>query len=292
MMHTKIKKWVLLFVLLVLPFMIYTVFFKSATNDFVKLAFIGPKIHHDIAYDSIVDNKIFLPSTSNISKDMFLNKEEKKVIINNIAENKYIELSEEYLPLDQDTLQFLSHHKIPPFSFINQSKDTITNSDYDGNIYVANFIFTTCPSICKRMTINMRIIQDKLSKYPNIKFLSHTVNPNYDTPEILKQYATKMRIDESNYNFVTGYKEDIYKIAESYFVNASEDELAPGGFLHSEYLVIVDKEGRVRSGIDKNGNVLGVYDGTKDFVIKDLIKDVKVLLAEYHQDKKATKNVE
>ena len=291
-MHTKIKKWVLLFVLLVLPFMIYTVFFKSATNDFVKLAFIGPKIHHDIAYDSIVDNKIFLPSTSNISKDMFLNKEEKKVIINNIAENKYIELSEEYLPLDQDTLQFLSHHKIPPFSFINQSKDTITNSDYDGNIYVANFIFTTCPSICKRMTINMRIIQDKLSKYPNIKFLSHTVNPNYDTPEILKQYATKMRIDESNYNFVTGYKEDIYKIAESYFVNASEDELAPGGFLHSEYLVIVDKEGRVRSGIDKNGNVLGVYDGTKDFVIKDLIKDVKVLLAEYHQDKKATKNVE
>lgn len=281
-----------MFVLLVLPFMIYTVFFKSATNDFVKLAFIGPKIHHDIAYDSIVDNKIFLPSTSNISKDMFLNKEEKKVIINNIAENKYIELSEEYLPLDQDTLQFLSHHKIPPFSFINQSKDTITNSDYDGNIYVANFIFTTCPSICKRMTINMRIIQDKLSKYPNIKFLSHTVNPNYDTPEILKQYATKMRIDESNYNFVTGYKEDIYKIAESYFVNASEDELAPGGFLHSEYLVIVDKEGRVRSGIDKNGNVLGVYDGTKDFVIKDLIKDVKVLLAEYHQDKKATKNVE
>jgi len=281
-----------LFVLLVLPFMIYTVFFKSATNDFVKLAFIGPKIHHDIAYDSIVDNKIFLPSTSNVSKDMFLNKEEKKVIINNIAENKYIELSEEYLPLDQDTLQFLSHHKIPPFSFINQSKDTITNSDYDGNIYVANFIFTTCPSICKRMTINMRIIQDKLSKYPNIKFLSHTVNPNYDTPEILKQYATKMRIDESNYNFVTGYKEDIYKIAESYFVNASEDELAPGGFLHSEYLVIVDKEGRVRSGIDKNGNVLGVYDGTKDFVIKDLIKDVKVLLAEYHQDKKATKNVE
>ena len=89
-----------MFVLLVLPFMIYTVFFKSATNDFVKLAFIGPKIQHDIAYDSIVDNKIFLSSTSNISKDMFLNKEGKQVTINNIAENKYIELSEEYLPLD------------------------------------------------------------------------------------------------------------------------------------------------------------------------------------------------
>ena len=148
--------------------------------------------------------------------------------------------------------------------------------------------------------------------------MSHTVNPKYDTPEILKQYATKMRIDESNFNFVTGDKEEIYKMASSYFVNASEDELAPGGFLHSEYLVLVDKEGRVRSGYSnftcskcgetsKNsklscsncnekytyvGNPVGSYDGTKDFVIKDLIKDVKVLLAEYHQDKKATKNVE
>lgn len=252
-MHTKIKKWFLLFVLLVLPFMIYTGCFKSASNNFATLAVIGQE-----------------------------------------------------------------GHTIPEFSFINQNNDTITNADYDGNIYIANFIFTTCPTICPAMTINMRYIQDELSKYPNIKFLSHTVNPNYDTPEILKQYATKMRIDESNFNFVTGDKEEIYKMAASYFVNASEDELAPGGFLHSEYLVLVDKEGRVRSGYSnftcskcgetsKNsklscsncnekytyvGNPVGNYDGTKDFVIKDLIKDVKVLLAEYHQDKKATKNVE
>ena len=317
-MHTKIKKWVLLFVLLVIPFSIYWIFFKSASNDFVKLAFIGPKIEHNIAYDSIVKNKIFLPSTSNISKDMFLNKEGKQVTINNIAENKYIELSEEYLPLAQDTLQFLSHHKIPQFSFINQNKDTITNSDYDGNIYIANFIFTTCPVICPTMTINMRFIQSELSKFPNIKFLSHTVNPNFDTPEILKKYVTKMRINENNYNFVTGDKDKIYKIAESYLLNASEDEEAAGGFLHSQQLVVVDKEGRVRSGYSnficskcgetsKNsklscsncnenytyvGNPVGSYDGTKDFVIKDMIKDVKVLLAEYHQDKKATKNVE
>ena len=252
-MHTKTKKWVLLFVLLVLPFMIYTGCFKSASNNFATLAIIGQE-----------------------------------------------------------------GHTIPEFSFINQNNDTITNANYDGNIYIANFIFTTCPTICPAMTINMRYIQHELSKYPNIKFLSHTVNPNYDTPEILKQYATKMRIDESNFNFVTGDKEEIYKMAASYFVNASEDELAPGGFLHSEYLVIVDKEGRVRSGYSnftcskcgqtsKNsklscsncnekytyvGNPVGSYDGTKDFVIKDLIKDVKVLLAEYHQDKKATKNVE
>ena len=98
------------------------------------------------------------------------------------------------------------------------------------------------------MTINMRYIQNKLKIYPNIKFLSHTVNPEYDSPSVLKKYAQKMRIDESNFNFVTGDKNEIYEIAKSYFVNVSEDELAPGGFLHSEFLVIVDKEGRVRSG--------------------------------------------
>ena len=163
----------------------------------------------------------------------------------------------------------------------------------------------------------MRYIQHELSQYPNIMFLSHTVNPDYDTPEILKKYAKKMRIDETNFNFVTGDKDEIYKIAKSYFVNALEDDLAPGGFLHSEYLVIIDKDGKVRSGysnfICNNcgssskksklscsdcrekysyvGNPLGSYDGTKDFVVKDMIKDIKTLLAEYHQDKKATKNV-
>ena len=188
-------------------------------------------------------------------------------------------------------------HKIPEFSFINQDSVIVTNSDYEDNIYIANFIYTTCPTICPTMTINMRYIQNKLKIYPNIKFLSHTVNPEYDSPSVLKKYAQKMRIDESNFNFVTGDKNEIYDIAKSYFVNVSEDELAPGGFLHSEFLVIVDKEGRVRSGYsnficntcqatskkytltcpstgEKNtmkGNALGSYDGTKDFVIKDMI---------------------
>ena len=245
-MEQKIKKWVLLFVLLVLPYIFYTIISKGE-NSFVKLAVIGEQ-----------------------------------------------------------------GHIIPPFSFMNQDSIVITNVDYEENIYIANFIFTTCPTICPTMTINMRYIQNKLSVYPNVKFLSHTVNPDYDTPEVLKTYAQKMRIDEKNFNFVTGGKDEIYKIAESYFVNASEDELAPGGFLHSEYLVIIDKEGRVRSGYSNficnkcgssskhskiscsdcgaehsyKGNPVGSYDGTQDFVIKDLIKDIKTLLAEYHEDAK------
>jgi len=251
-MMEKIKKFVLLFVLLVLPYLMYN-YISKGENSFVKLAVIG-------------------------------------------AED----------------------HKIPAFSFTNQDSVTITNADYDDNIYVANFIFTTCPTVCPTMTYNMRYIQNKLSKYPNIKFLSHTVNPKNDTPEVLSEYATKMRLNLDNWNLVTGDKDEIYTIAESYFVNASSDSLAPGGFLHSQYLIIVDKEGRVRSGYSNFvckfcgessekakvacpscrkekalvGNPVGSYDGTLDYVIKDLIKDVKTLLAEYHKDAKAVRYAE
>ena len=115
------------------------------------------------------------------------------------------------------------NHKIPSYSFINQNKDTITNEDYDGNIYIADFFFTTCPTICPTMTYNMRYVQNKLSKYPNIKFLSHSVNPEYDTPERLKEYIKSMRVDDSNWNFVTGNKDSIYTIALSYFSSALVD---------------------------------------------------------------------
>ena len=174
-------------------------------------------------------------------------------------------------------------HHIPDFSFINQGNDTISKKDYSGSIYVANFFFTTCPTICPIMTNKMKYVQDKLSVYPNIKFLSHSVNPGYDTPEVLSEYASRMQVDLSNWNFVTGEKQQIYSIASSYFVNVTEDELAPGGFLHSEYFVLVDKEGNVRSGIDINGNPYGAYDGTNDAEMKILVKDIRVLMAEYKQ---------
>ena len=185
-------------------------------------------------------------------------------------------------------------HKIPGFSFINQNNEIVINDSLSGNIYIANFFFTNCPTICPIMTKNMAYVQRKLSVYPNIRFLSHTVDPINDTPSKMLEYIKKLksknvRIDLKNWDFVTGDKNKIYEIASSYFVNVSPDSLAPGGFLHSEYFVIVDKEGRVRSGIDKHNNVVGVYDGTNDAKMKDLINDVKVLLAEY---KRPTKNNE
>ena len=96
-------------------------------------------------------------------------------------------------------------------------------------------------------------------------------------------------IDLSNWDFLTGDKDKLYQTAANYFVNASADSLAPGGFLHSEYFVLIDKQGRVRSGIDKNGNAVGAYDGTNEAQIKDLINDIKVLMAEYKRPKKDDK---
>ena len=182
-------------------------------------------------------------------------------------------------------------HIIPNFSFLNQHNSIINQDSMQGNIYVADFFFTSCPTICPIMTKNMAYLQKKLSVYPNIKFLSHTVDPSNDTPEKFIEYIDEMRkknilIDLGNWDFVTGDKDKIYEIAKSYFVNVSSDSLAPGGFLHSEYFILIDKEGRVRSGSDKNGNVLGVYDGTNEARMKDLINDIKVLMAEYKRPTK------
>ena len=186
-------------------------------------------------------------------------------------------------------------YSIDDFSFINQNNDTITKDSLTGSIYVANFFFTACPSICPIMTKNMSYLQDKLSVYPDIRFLSHTVDPDNDTPEKLNRYVDLMQqkninINLSNWDFVTGDKDKLYQSAANYFVNASVDSLAPGGFLHSEYFILIDKQGRVRSGIDKNGNAVGAYDGTNEVQMKDLINDINVLMAEYKRPLKNDKD--
>lgn len=175
-----------------------------------------------------------------------------------------------------------TYYSIPDFEFINQNGDTVTQSDYQGNIYLANFIFTTCPTICPVMTYNMRRIQQKMAAYPKFKILSHSVFPEYDTPQVLMDYAQQMEADLDNWNFVTGSREAIYDIAKYYFVSAMEDSTAAGGFLHSEYFVLVDREGRIRAREDDNGNNIGVYDGTSDYEVGLLIDDIKVLMAEYN----------
>ncbi len=182
-------------------------------------------------------------------------------------------------------------HRIDDFSLINQNNQIVNNDSLSGNIYVANFFFTNCPNICPVMTKNISYLQSNLKVYPNIKFVSYTVDPVNDTPERFLEYIEEMRmkninIDLKNWDFLTGEKDEIYKLAMSYFANAKEDSIAPGGFLHSEYFILIDKEGRIRSGKDKFENTIGAYDGTNEIHMKNLIDDVKVLMAEYKKPKK------
>lgn len=179
--------------------------------------------------------------------------------------------------VDGDTI----FHTVPNFTLVNQDQDSISNAHLNGKIYVADFFFTTCPSICPIMTNNMVKIQHAFDGVEDFALVSHTVNPDYDKEGVLKEYAAKMHADTKNWHFLTGTKEAIYNTAfHGYFANAGEDELAPGGFLHSEYFILVDKKGRVRSGYDKQGNVKGVYDGTNDRDVLQLINDIKLLLKE------------
>ena len=172
-------------------------------------------------------------------------------------------------------------HTIPNFALTNQDSDTITNENLEGKVYVADFFFTTCPSICPIMTNNLVKVQRALKGFENFALVSHTVNPDYDKEDVLNEYAAKMHANTDNWHFLTGTKEAVYNTAfHGYFANAGEDELAPGGFLHSEYFILVDGKGRVRSGYDKQGNVKGVYDGTNDQDVLQLVRDIKLLLKE------------
>jgi len=156
--------------------------------------------------------------------------------------------------LVDSTMQHIgADHKIAPFEFKNQNDVFITEKNYENKIYVADFFFTTCPTICPKMTDNMVWLQNQLKKYPDIKFLSFSVTPDIDTPEILKKYAQKKGIDETRWNLVTGNKKDIYYLARKSFLavkTGKPDELYD--MVHTENIILVDKNKRIR----------GFYDGT------------------------------
>lgn len=158
-------------------------------------------------------------------------------------------------------------HTISKFSFINQSNKLVTQKDFEGKVYIADFFFTTCKTICPKMTIQLARAQQEL-KGEDYRILSHTVNPSYDSSSVLLDYSTEMKADLSNWDFVTGNAQKIYKQAASYQVVAIEDTTQPIPFVHSEYLILIDKYSRVR----------GMYDGTNKIEVDKLIKDTKWLI--------------
>ena len=196
------------------------------------------------------------------------------------------------------TLAKITKEPVPAFKFVNQDFDTITNATYKDKIYIVDFIFTTCPTICPKMTYHMAEAVQELEKNDNVYFLSHTINPEHDTPEVLKEYAdhfgNKYGLDMSRWNFVTGNKDSIYKIAASYLTIAGEGEdnenHADFGLVHSGDFILVDNNGIIRSGYDYMGNPIGSYDGTSAQSVKNLIVDVGVLVKEIKRNEKNNTN--
>ena len=176
--------------------------------------------------------------------------------------------------------------KAPEFVFTNQDGEEFSSAELDGKIYLVDFFFTSCPSICPIMTANLMKLQKRFGHYEDFEIISFTVDPERDTPQRLKEYADLKRLDTEKWNFLTGEKDSIYAVAYKFLSSAMEDSSAAGGFLHTEYFVLVDKEGHFRSREDEQGNIIGVYDGTDAHAIRDLIDDVKVLIAEYNLELK------
>lgn len=171
----------------------------------------------------------------------------------------------EFIPgVDEDTL----YHTVGKWKFINQDSLMISRADYEGKPYVAYFFFSNCPKICPKINSNMKYFQEQTAGL-DFKVIAHTVDPERDTVDRLKFYGDEYGFDYSNYNFVTGNKEDIYSLGiNSYLVPNQEDALAPGGFLHSEKLILVDSKGRIR----------GYYNGTEKEQVDLLIEDLKLLI--------------
>ncbi|WP_340075312.1 SCO family protein [Leptobacterium sp. I13] len=171
--------------------------------------------------------------------------------------------------------------KVKPFNFINQRGEGITNETYRGKVYVVEFFFTTCPTICPIMNRNMVQLQDKFYGNPNFGIASFSINPKHDTPEILNEYAERYKITHPHWHLLTGDKDEIYKLANGGFnLYVDQNVEAEGGFEHSGLFALIDKEGYIRSRNDAYGNPIVYYDGLEQEGINMLKEDIEKLLKE------------
>lgn len=167
------------------------------------------------------------------------------------------------------SVQFVrKYHTIPDFKLVNQNGDTITQADYKGKIYVADFFYTTCPTLCPILTAAMKEVQKATLNDDQVKLISHTVTPKIDTVAQLKRYAKENGVIDSKWNLLTGSKKEIYDLArKSYCVAKSEGDGGPYDMIHTENLALIDTEKRIR----------GFYDGTDPKEVQKLLKDIKIL---------------
>lgn len=167
------------------------------------------------------------------------------------------------------------YHTVPDFNFVNQLGKNVTSSTVEGKIKVVNYIFTRCGKQCPDMTSKMQDVYETFRGETDVVILSHTVDPEYDTPEVLNDYANQYNISSDNWFFLTGDKEALYKQAyKGYKISALEDDTVEGGFLHSDKVLLIDKENHVR----------GFYTNTDFDEIKRLITEIGVLQTFYTND--------
>lgn len=157
-----------------------------------------------------------------------------------------------------------------PYTFTDQQGNPVTSETFREKIYVADFFFTTCPTICPIMKTQMLRVYEKFKDNDQLLLLSHTIDPEHDTVEVLNDFASRLNISADRWHLVTGDKEQIYDTARRYGLAALEDKNAPGGFIHSGSFTLVDRQGRIR----------GYYRGTEEDAVDALIKDIRRLLNE------------
>lgn len=162
-----------------------------------------------------------------------------------------------------------SYETIEPFELISQEKESFNSDKLEGEYYLANFFFISCPDICPRMNNQMEEFYHKFARSDNFRLVSFTVNPEYDTPEKLQEYATNLNVSYPDWVFLTGDKREIYRLARNSFrVSAAEGDGGPDGFIHSELLILVDDQGRLR----------GFYESSDNTEMRRLKKDLELLL--------------
>ncbi|HEX8041580.1 MAG TPA: SCO family protein [Chryseosolibacter sp.] len=160
------------------------------------------------------------------------------------------------------------YHTIGHFKFVDQDSSIVTDETVKGKIYVADFFFTSCRTICPVMKTQMLRVYEAIQDDPQVMLVSHTIDPEYDTVALLHDYASRLGVKSDKWRFLTGAKDSIYYIAQTgYFATAMEDEDEPGGFIHSGAFLLIDKQGRIR----------GKYDGTNKDDVDRLLQDIKIL---------------
>ena len=202
--------------------------------------------------------------------------------ISGVSMFKYVLTPEKKLPIynpsmvsselvEEELLHVKKYHKISDFNLLNQNGIEVSHSNYDKKIYVADFFFTTCPSICPIMTGNMVYLQNEI-KNDDVMFASFSVTPEIDSVEVLKKYALEKGVNDKRWNLMTGDRKEIYNLArKSYLVVKDNPEAGSHDMIHTENFVLVDKERRIR----------GFYDGTNIEEMNKIISDIKILLDSY-----------